>query len=182
MRGNLTEFNINLTRVGNRLPEMVTTDTLRSVLGRTFRIQEQVYGRHFSTPRRKRIDMVIYPLDTSDWSNKQVAFGVEVKRDDFHCETGTGDYCRHFGQSVDYANTEWDGFGYLNILTYPSFIPQRISDPEFYRRIAGRLGVGELCFTEYGLTAFLNGHNIWCQSLGVVEGKTWGLKRKFGSR
>ncbi len=113
LKGNLHDFRVDGMRIGNKLPESVTTDSLREVLQN---------------------------------------------------------------------DTEWECFGYLPILTYPSFIPSRIADQEFFRRIAGRLGVGEICFTMYGLTIFMNGHNIWCQQLGVVYGKNGFWKRKFGSR
>lgn len=190
--GNLHDFNhddfrissqqIDNMRLGNSLPESVTTDALRESLKDHFYIEEQVPGRHFAQKSKKRIDMVIRPIDKSRWLNKEVAFGVEIKRDSFHLEKGTGDYCRHFGQSADYASTNWDGYGYLYILTYPTFIPSRIQDQGFFRRLAGRIGVGEIGFTGSGLTALINGHTIWSDRHGVVEGRTWKLERKFGSR
>lgn len=122
---------------------------------------------------------MIQPLDRTQWADPNIAFGVEIKRD----PTITGDYARHLAQCVDYSNTQWDGYGYLHILAFPSFIPHRASDAGLIHRIAGRLGVGCIEKREYyGVGIFLNGHTIWSEKQGLVEGKRWELKRKFGSR
>lgn len=178
MNGNL-EWLRQDNNKSSRKPEQVSTDELKDLLGRHFIIEEQVHGRHFASKAKKRLDMVIRPRDTSGWMNKSVAFGVEIKK--HHGETG--DHCRHIGQSCDYANTEWDGFGFIYILTYPSIIPSWISDAGFVHRMAGRLGVGVIENSPLnGASILINEHMIWSENTSVVDGRHWKLERKFGSR
>lgn len=162
-----------------RKPEQISTDRLKAMLETHFFIDEQVTGKHFAGKTKKRLDMVIRPKDTSQWLNKSLAFGVEIKKN----SDGTGDYCRHIGQSCDYANTEWDGFGFIYILTYPSIIPSWIADAGFVHRMAGRLGVGVIELSPFnGTSILINEHTIWSERTSVVEGRHWKLERKFGSR
>ena len=165
----------------SQINETDTTESLKTLLSDHFVIKEQVRGSHFASSRPKRIDFVIQPIRNQSWANPDVAIGIEIKKD-FVEDKSTGDFCRHFGQSVDYANTEWEGFGFIYVLTYPSFIPRRIADAGFFRRLAGRLGVGTLEHAEnLGLVININGHHVWSSRYGVIE-KTWKLTRKFGSR
>jgi len=160
-------------------PEKIVTEKINEILACKFDVFHQVKGTHPSSKVKKRIDMVIVPK--FDWDGKNVAFGVELKKDSF-LDKNTKDYCRHFSQSVDYANTDWDGFGFLFVLTYPSFIPKWAKDQSLLQRIGGRLGVGELkVFKNNDFSIMINGHHVYCSDRGVIE-KQWNFKRKFGSR
>lgn len=147
-----------------------------------FHLHPEVYGTA-PNGKRKKIDLIITPVDSAKWADPEVALGVEVKR---LKRDSTGDYCRHFGQSADYAYTDFDRFGFVHVFAYPDCVPVNILEHSYSSmlipRLLGRVGVGSIHERQRdGLVFVLNGHDIWSQRRGVIE-KTWKLKRKFGSR
>lgn len=152
-----------------------------------FHFIPEVSGRHFSG-KRFRIDHIIVPKDNSHWMNKNIAFGIEYKDVDRLGES-TKEFTGWLGQSVDYANTDWDGYGYLYILTCPGIrstdFMKEVDNGFMLNRIMGEFGVRELKLLDnYGWSIVLKDkHRLWSQKNGVeTYGKNWSLKRKFGSR
>lgn len=153
------------------------------LLSKHFIIKEQVLGTHFSGARL-RIDAILQPVDVKTWKNKNVAFGIEFKSQDKL--DSTKDKTLWIKQCIDYANTRWDEYGYLYIFSCPSIFDQlkyAVKDEGWlWNRILSNLGVGRLDnIKNYGWTFFLQDeHRIWSEKDGVVCGKKWSLKRKFG--
>jgi hypothetical protein len=151
-----------------------------------FTADREVWGTHCSG-KRLRLDAVLRPRDPTGWADPPPAFGVEFK----NAYAGSFD-TRHFttwaAQAVDYAHTQWDGYGPLTIFACPAISAAFAADrtasalaaARLMVRVLGQLGVGELGETGYGWTLRLNGDNIWSERYGVH--RKWSLDRKVGSR
>lgn len=152
-------------------------------LATDFYIVEQVYGTHFSGARL-RIDAILKPKDISKWKNQNVCFGIEFKLAEKLKDTK--DKTLWIKQCIDYANTNWDNYGYIYVFSCPSIFDKleySVQDKGWlWNRILSNLGVGRLDNHNYhGLTFFLqDSHRIWSEKGGVASGKKWTLKRKFG--
>lgn len=159
-----------------------------SILEPQFEIYEEIPGVHFSG-EPMRLDAIVQPKACSDWKRLSVALGIEFKNGDRNM-SDMRDYTSWLAQCVDYAHTDWMGFGYIYIFTCPGITDgqhiKNTGDTTTWTlaRVMGHLGIGELRFDEmYGLTFSLQGqHRIWSQAKGVEEGSRWTLQRKFGSR
>lgn len=156
-------------------------------LSSDFDFISEVKGKHFSG-KTFYIDHIIIPKDKSLWMNKNIAFGIEYKDVDRLGESTTK-FTGWLGQSVDYANTDWDGYGYLYVLTCPGIrstdFVKEVDKDFMLTRIMSEFGVGELKYlNNYGWSIVLKDkHRLWSQKNGVETcGKNWSLKRKFGSR
>ena len=150
-----------------------------------FTAEPEVLGTHCSG-KRLRLDAVLRPRDPSGWRDPSPAFGVEFK----NAYAGSHDTRRFTSwaaQAVDYAHTEWVGYGPLTIFACPA-ISARFTGPGHWGegagwlmvRVLGQLGIGELGETAYGWTLRLNGENLWSERKGVH--RKWRLIRKVGSR
>lgn len=152
-------------------------------LDQHFYIEEEVTGIHL-TGKKLRIDAIIKPKDTTDWKNKDIAFGVEFKS-----PTNIDRLNNQFSfmrQCVDYSYTEFKNYGFIPILSCPSFeIDETYSDEKSLkalRHFLNSFNVGELCDTYRGTSIrFAEHHYIWVNGKVQHAGKTWGLKKKFGS-
>jgi hypothetical protein len=178
-----TNHQLNLSKlVGGSESDAV--NELVNVFSPHFYIEREVKGVHFSG-RRLRLDLLLRPIRSNEWKNPNTAFGIEVKLP--HNERGWGDCSRHFAQACDYANTSWDGVGFVPVFCWPNFMPERMSqafdDEGFFHRVAGQMNIGFVYEAPYhGVGLSLCGHCIWNQCSGVCEGRFWGLKHKVGSR
>ena len=168
------------------LSEKKFQESVFSILQNHFKIEKQVSGKHFSG-KKFLIDAVIQPLDLTEWKNKEIAFGVEFKSPDKL--KSTNDTTGWFAQCIDYANTNWDSYGYINIFSCPRLFDDltfaNVQDSRLLiNRLFSNLGIGELYkHKNYGFCFYLqNSHLIWSEKRGVIGGKNWSLKRKFGSR
>lgn len=151
-----------------------------------FVVHEEVWGQHWSG-KRMRIDAILIPKDDSGWKTKSPRLGVEFKNfRSFDPSFSIKDYTKWWAQCHDYAETSFDGHGYVPVFSYNGFTHyrQRIgndSTAAFAIRFWGRLGVGELQPDD--LTFVMNGTNkIWSMSRGVIDGSRISMERKFGSR
>ena len=169
-------------------------DRVLSRLSKHFRIEEEVWGTHWSG-RRLRIDAVLTPIDDTGWKTKQPRLGVEFKNfRGFDSTFSIKDYSKWWSQCHDYAETKFDGHGHMYVFSYNGFshYRQRISNESsaaFAVRFWGRLGVGELQPTTDGwprkqcLMFVLHGTTkVWSEVSGVKEGRRMSMERKFGSR
>ncbi|MEC9487437.1 MAG: hypothetical protein UMU76_08045 [Prosthecochloris sp.] len=157
-------------------------------LKKYFYIEREVKGTHFSN-KTMIIDAIIKPIDMTMWKNKNVAFGIEFKDTQMLSRTfDTKNYTKWLAQSTDYANTEWNNYGYIYILVCPSIsqlLPCSVTESyNFTAHLLAQLGIGELQELErHGLTIVLNQtHKIWSETDGVKEGQRYNLQRKFGAR
>lgn len=146
----------------------------------------EVKGTHFSG-KKLYLDHIIKPKSNLHWKNKDVVFGVEYK-DTVRIDGNTTNFTSWLAQCVDYANTYWDNYGYIYILTCPAirsteFI-QAVDKDWMLARVMSHLGIGELkIIPNYGWSITLqDSHRIWSIKNGVEYGKHWALERKFGSR
>lgn len=172
----------------NSMSEKSFVAETSKVLSNHFTFFHRVKGNHFSG-KKLEIDCVIKPKQTDGWKNIDIAFGLEFK--DMSRLDGIADtkeFSKWIAQCVDYSNTDWEGFGYIHILTCPgisssNFINSAYGIPLFLR-VLGHFGIGELKETTlYGWSILLHEqHRIWSEKEGVSGGKLWNLKRKFGSR
>lgn len=159
------------------------SETVLNILAKDFYIQTEVWGTHFSGTKL-RIDAVAMPKESTKWKNPDVCFGIEFKAKQNLKDTT---HKTHWiNQCIDYANTNWDKFGYMYIFSCPSVF-ENLGDvikgePWLWNRILSNQGVGRLDFNKYhGLTFYLQDtHRIWSEKGGVASGKVWSLKRKFG--
>lgn len=156
------------------------------VLAEFFVIDTQVSGTHFSGKRMK-IDAVLKPRQLLEWKNPSVAFGIEFKSP--NKLKSTTDKTHWLTQCVDYANTNWNDYGYIHIFSCPAIFDTLLHTnlPEsqwLLNRLLSNMGIGELKqHSSYGWCFYLqNSHLIWSEKRGVVAGKTWTLQRTFGSR
>jgi hypothetical protein len=151
-----------------------------------FTVHEEVWGNHWSG-KRIRIDAILVPKDDSLWKTKSPRLGVEFKNfRSFDPSFSIKDYTKWWAQCHDYAETSFDGHGYVPVFSYNGFTHyrKRISNEvaaAFAIRFWGRLGVGEL--QPEDLMFVMNGTNkIWSLSRGVIDGSRISMERKFGSR
>lgn len=113
-----------------------------------------------------------------------MSFGIEFKL--IEKLNSTKDNTFWINQCIDYANTNWDKYGYIYIFSCPSIFDNIEYAVRGYKwlwnRILSNLGVGRLVHHKhYGWTFYLQDtHRIWSQKDGVIAGKTWSLNRKFG--
>jgi hypothetical protein len=172
-------------------------DLKRGVLDRLlvhFDVFEEVYGTHWSG-RRIRIDAIIKPKDDSLWKTKSPSIGLEFKNfRGFNPSIDMKDYTKWWSQCHDYAETNFDGHGYVYVFSYNGFSHYRGRSSNstvaaFSERFWGRLGVGEIAPGFAGfprrpcLTMRINGTNkIWNEIEGVRDGRRMSMERKFGSR
>lgn len=132
-----------------------------------------------------RIDMVCSPRDASRWKDTNPYFGIEVKLEPQL--DSAGDFTQYAAQSIDYASTKFDGYGYMYVFCYPPIFKARWIAPDidyWASRLLWRMGVGQLRDDEHGgLTLYgQHSHRLWSESDGPVEAKTWSFRRKFGRR
>lgn len=159
-----------------------------------FHIFEEVWGTHWSG-KRMRIDAIVTPKDDSGWKTKTPKLGIEFKNHrGFNPSFDMKDYTKWWAQCHDYAETLFDGHGYVNVFSFKGFDHYRerlrsSTDSAFVIRFWGRLGVGELQDAEdwhsrrRSLVFVMNGTNkVWSEARGVLEGSRMGMDRKFGSR
>ncbi len=89
-----------------------------------FYIEREITGSHFSG-KRLRLDAVLKPKAASMWKREDVAFGIEFKDTDrFAKSYDTKNLTQWLAQCIDYANTNWDNFGYLYIFCCPSLVDE----------------------------------------------------------
>jgi hypothetical protein len=165
------------------------SDLKRDVLGKLsdhFIVHEEVWGNHWSG-KRVRIDAILTPKDDSEWKTKSPRLGVEFKNfRSFDPSFNVKDYTKWWAQCHDYAETSFDGYGYVPVFSYNGFshYRQRMGGgtaTAFAVRFWGRLGVGEIVPSD--LMFVMNGTNkIWSMSRGVIDGRRISMDRKFGSR
>lgn len=175
--------------------ERSISDSILARLLPYFDIHEQVDGEHFSG-KKMRIDAIVTPKDQSQWLTKPAHLGVEFKNfNAFSKAFDFKDYTKWWAQCADYANTKWDGYGYIFVFSFNAMenylkVRQRLdpSAPAEAERFWGQMGVGDLSVGTAGwppqqsLQFSLQGHKIWCEIAGVKCGKSWSMERKFGSR
>ena len=147
-----------------------------------FYIKKQVKGKHLSGKKMK-IDAVITPKDTTDWKNKEIAFGINFKLpkklEDLHSLISL------MGEYVDYSNTKFEGYGFIPILACTAFeVDYTYSDRRTltaFRHFMNVFNIGEICQIYRGLTIAFAENYIWND--GVAEGgKRWLFKKKFGHK
>ncbi|MBS1574694.1 MAG: hypothetical protein JST09_05275 [Bacteroidetes bacterium] len=185
-RGRLKSKNLNT--IFSSMSEKDIEKIIQSDLSKYFEFIPMVKGKHFSG-KTLEIDFIIKPIDNSLWKKQDIVFGLEFKDlDRFDKKGDTTDFTKWIAQCVDYSNTDWNNYGYINILTCPgistSTFMEAAYSSSFVLRILGHLGVGELKnTTNYGWAIFLHEqHRMWSEKEGVSSGKNWNLSRKFGSR
>ena len=158
-------------------------DVSRDLLDRLekhFVVHREVAGTHYSG-KRVRIDAILVPKERGTWATEQASLGLEVKRG----KVSIGEATKLAAQSVDYANTCFDGFGYVYVFSYPDLTQGHFNlRAQFYERFLGQLGVGFLRQWQNGsnLELRLKGHLVWSELQGPVEAARWKMERKFGSR
>lgn len=155
-------------------------------LSKHFFVHEQACGTHWSG-KRVRIDAILQPRDSSGWKSDHPRLGVEFKNyNGFNPSIDIKDYTKWWSQCHDYAETKFDGHGYVYVFSYNGFdhFRKKFSQPIaaiLAERFWGRLGVGEVRPDD--LLFVLNGSNkIWSESRGVIDGSRISMERKFGSR
>ncbi len=153
------------------LPENKFREEALRQLDTWFHVQTEVSGIHPRRTQKLRIDAVLRPRDTAPWYDPDPAFALEFKRSKTSYEH-LSKYTRWIAQSMDYAETDWDGYGYLTVFTCPSVLssmPYLDDRTEFVlSRVMGQRDVGELGFTREGWVLRLTGENYWTQDDGIV--------------
>jgi hypothetical protein len=162
--------------------EPATEDDLKAkvlrVLDPHFNIKLEVPGVNHYKGKTYRIDAIIQPKDTSNWLNKEAAFGIEFKASGHSGKTG--DVTKFIEQASDYTLTKWAGYdrltgGYLPILMCPLEMPYDL-DGWLIKRVIGQRGIGEIKGMYGGLAIVFNEvHIMWHEKQGVLEGRTHSL-------
>ena len=151
-----------------------------------FHLFPEVKGTHF-TGKRFSLDHVIKPKNNIAWKTKDIAFGIEYKDLD-RIDGDTKNFTSWIAQCNDYANTNWDNFGYIYVLTCPGIdsrdFMKSIDKDKMLNKLMSQLGIGELKkLSNYGWSIVMQDtHRMWSEKKGIESGKHWNLKRKFGSR
>lgn len=152
-----------------------------SDLSRFFVCQTQVRGLHWSG-QNKRCDAIIRPRDNALWRNKEQAFVVEFKRLSKKI-TSYRFNSEIMNQLIEYAQTEWEDFGYLPILgcghTFENFYNEHRSIGGYAHFLGSYYNVGCLKrIDNQGLAIEYCGNRVlWTQVSGVLSGKVWAFKR-----
>lgn len=169
-----------------RILEKDFQNRVLEVLDKFFNIDTQITGRHYSG-RLMKIDAILKPRQPQSWKDPNVALGVEFKSPD---KLGsTTDKSHWMTQCVDYANTDWNNYGYIHIFSCPAIFEslQNANVHEgiwLLNRLLSNMGVGELKHhPNYGWCFYLqDSHLIWSEKRGVVSGRVWKLRRTFGCK
>jgi len=162
-------------------PESVIAENVCKRLDRHFHVRREVPGRHWSGAKL-RIDAIITPRDATGWKRPDVAFGVEFKAPGKY--RSMKDMTSVVAQCADYAQTEWDGVGYVYIFLYrfhDSFDPKCI---RCLTRLTSRFFVGALAPSRWRGLGLLHAgdHWVWTEQDGPVLGKTSLMLPSWGSR
>lgn len=171
--------------------EQELANAVTAELAADFHTYPEVWGTHFSG-MRLRLDLVVTPKEPDRWKRQNVALGVEFKSE--LCTRGSGAFAAQ-AQAVDYANTNWDGFGYMYIFLFPG-VGRSIShgDNTYHQlRLLDGLGVGQLVWNAGALQFELANDIVWSSRInpysgkrygdnGVEKGRHWNMTRKFGAR
>ena len=165
-------------------------------LSQWFLIDREIVGEHCAG-KRLRLDAVLRPRDSSGWHDEQPAFGVEFKlpRDGWNLRDHTG----WIRQMIDYAHTNWIGFGRLAMFACPTLwhsLPNGAGDFQANRLLAsllGQLGVGELAKLRYRVDSYDGvtkvggwslmvhaGDVLWSEGIGPRAAKSRALARPIG--
>ena len=161
--------------------ESADRSELRRILGPQWKIQDEVWGRG-PDGKPVRVDAVIRPIDATQWKDPSVAFAVECKS--MTRQKQICDRSHWLRQCVDYTYTNWQGYGFLWVLTFPSvFGPWYTkSSIEHERHLFGAFGVGEIVNDRWGgWSIHFSTHRIWSEKQGVVSGSRWTCKKTFGA-
>jgi hypothetical protein len=161
-----------------------------------FHIHEEVFGIHL-WGSRVRIDAIVRPKVVEPWANKAIALGVEFKDDSaISANTDTRDVVSWLAQCEDYANTNWNDYGFVHVFAASStlfsgsrfplvFDPGAPYDYErrFFAGYLGMKGVGVLEESQqHGRRFVLHGwHTVWSEYGGVAEGRFNKLRIGWGS-
>ena len=97
--------------------EKALAESVLNAMSKWFSVETEVRGRYRGV-ETVRIDAVLRPLDPEPWADDDPAFGVEFKLPT--AGMGDRDYFVWAAQAVDYAHTDWDGYGRLQIFVCPS--------------------------------------------------------------
>ena len=164
----------------------MTQETL-SRLEPHFEIAREVSGLHF-TGKRVRIDAIVTPLNHVGFRGRP-SFGIEFKSSGGWKQRMADGLASHYSQCMDYAISEFDGFGCVQVLPYLNS-----ARAETHRKLAApgslglsllqRFGVGTLeDDARWGLTIRSGGNRIWSEDGGITgHGENWKFERKFGTR
>lgn len=99
-------------------------------------------------------------------------------------DRGTKEYMKWAAQCVDYAHTDWRGYGRLLIATclpVTDGVLDGVDAQWLLVRLLGQLGVGELGVSpSQGWTLRVSGERVWSQARGPRP--NWSIKPRRGSR
>lgn len=157
-------------------------DQILSILSKDFKIRTEWEGKCFG--KNVRIDALIKPIENEMWANKEIVFGVELKKE--FKATGLNEVTDHIKQAIDYSYAEWKGVGRIPILICPgiSYTGYANENGEsVIKHLLSRFAIGELKQTHRGLAIVMaDSHFIWDQTSGICEGKRWTFKTSIGCK
>lgn len=159
--------------------ESALADYVLTRLAGSFKVDREVRGQH-CTGKWLRIDAVLTPLEAAEWLDGwNTALAVEFKLlpDSYR---GLNSYTKWFAQCIDYAHTDWFGYGRLPIFSCPTF-PFRNG---IIKHALGQFRVGELSnTTSHGWSFIINGeHRQWSEAKGIEDARRTRLRPVVGSR
>lgn len=172
----------NIEIVRRSLNEELFTKIILKCLEPHFEISREVWGTHLSG-KKVKIDVILKPRDNSDWRNKDLVIGLEIKNPLFW-ETNNRRDTDLLAQCVDYSMSSFKGVKDMVVLICP--LPHKIKSDKLIRFVS-RYNVGHLGFNDKdGICFYYGGQPFWIekrkngQAVGVLKKSL--LSQKFGNR
>jgi len=164
------------------LNEELFTKIILGILEPFFKIETEVWGTHFSG-KKVKIDAILRPKNNSDWRNKDLVIGLEIKNP-LLWETNNRRDTDVLAQCVDYSMSSFKDVNDMIVLVCP--LPHKIKGDKLIRFIS-RYNVGHLGFnSKDGICFYYGGQPFWIekrekgQAVGVLTKSL--LRQKFGNR
>jgi len=162
----------------NTLDEKLFRQLILNELSKHFTIEEEVSGTHFSG-RKMKIDAILRPRDNSEWRNKELVFGLEIKNP-LTWETNNRRDTDILAQCLDYSFTKFKGVKDIVIVMCP-LLPGLKKHDKLIRFIS-RYNVGHLDLVENKICMGLGGQEFWNDQKTTTWLKKSLFKKKYGNR
>lgn len=165
----------NVVPPGFRVSESNLAGIVLELLSDAFHVEREVRGRHW-TGKSVRVDAVLRPKDSSNWTEADPAILLEFKN--FFTSHNAVSQC------IQYTCSEFQGVdGPRQVYLYPGFrsVMAQAGNRDNYAatcRIYGKANVGELNVETYpaGVSPVfrMNGHAVWISPVPDVEPRNRG--------
>lgn len=168
----------NIRIIPNTLNEKYFSELLLNQLSKYFFIEREIIGTHFSG-KKMRIDAILRPKDNSEWRNKELAIGLEIKSPLME-EVNNRRDTDILAQCLDYSFCKYEGIKDIIIVICPLLPSLKRNDKLI--RFLSRYNIGHLDFTGGTISMSLAGQQFWSERYIPSILKKSLFKTKYGNR